>query len=182
MHDAPLLHARRPQVSDMLRQLLLCDDSEHAELYSAEDKQQLLWRLFEMLCLGGGCCQFEVRARSHSVMTGIRAWRVSHACCNLGQAPLCCLPARPAWPQDQLQPYLEVTKRLYKALLRWARQRRSEGSGLPPAALTQSRPSTCACTPCCLPHCCQRAQAAVHGADRGHVAGLGAARVAGRVR
>ncbi|KAF6256635.1 flagellar/basal body protein [Scenedesmus sp. NREL 46B-D3] len=65
------------QVSDELRRLLLVEDSEHAELYSSEERASLLFRLFELLCIGGACCQFE----------------------------------------DQLQPYLEVTKRLYKALL-----------------------------------------------------------------
>eukprot|EP00775_Hariotina_reticulata_P005382 gene5382-5617_t len=65
------------KVSDELRKLLLCDDSVHATLYGCEDQQQLLWRLFRLLCLGGPCCQFE----------------------------------------DQLPPYLEATKRLYKALL-----------------------------------------------------------------
>jgi hypothetical protein len=48
------------QISDELRKLLLCDDSAHAALYSSEEQQQLLWRLFQLLCLGGPCCQFEV--------------------------------------------------------------------------------------------------------------------------
>uniref|UniRef100_A0A383WNR8 Cilia- and flagella-associated protein 300 n=1 Tax=Tetradesmus obliquus TaxID=3088 RepID=A0A383WNR8_TETOB len=65
------------QVSDELRRLLLVEDSEHAKLYSSEERGTLLFRLFELLCIGGACCQYE----------------------------------------DQLQPYLEVTKRLYKALL-----------------------------------------------------------------
>lgn len=48
------------QVSDMLRQMLLVDDSENAELFSDKDKQQFLYRIFEHLCLGGACCQYEV--------------------------------------------------------------------------------------------------------------------------
>ena len=48
-------------VSDMLRQMLLCEESENAVLYSEADKEQFLWRVFEHLCLGGACCQFEVR-------------------------------------------------------------------------------------------------------------------------
>ena len=43
----------------MLRQMLLCDDSENAELYSAEEREEFLWRIFEHVCLGGACCQFE---------------------------------------------------------------------------------------------------------------------------
>ncbi len=48
----------------MLRQMLLCDDSENAELYSDEEKSEFLWRVFEHICLGGACCQFEVRSLS----------------------------------------------------------------------------------------------------------------------
>lgn len=40
---------------------MLCGDSEHTELYSDEERQVLLWRLFELVCIGGACCQFEVR-------------------------------------------------------------------------------------------------------------------------
>ena len=43
----------------MLRQMLLCDDSENAELYSAEEREEFLLRIFEHVCLGGACCQFE---------------------------------------------------------------------------------------------------------------------------
>ena len=49
------------QVSDMLRDLLLNESSENAELFSEDDQQELLFRLFKHLCLGGACCQFEVR-------------------------------------------------------------------------------------------------------------------------
>ena len=48
-------------VSDMLRQMLLCDDSENSGLYSEVEREEFLWLLFEHLCLGGACCQFEVR-------------------------------------------------------------------------------------------------------------------------
>lgn len=66
------------QISDQLRQMLLCEESEHHELYEEDEKAQLLWRLFEHLALGGACCQFE----------------------------------------DVLQAYLDITKRIYKELLR----------------------------------------------------------------
>ncbi|EFJ52435.1 hypothetical protein VOLCADRAFT_120268 [Volvox carteri f. nagariensis] len=47
------------QISDLLRDLLLNEDSENAGLYSAEERDELLWRLFEHMVLGGSCCQFE---------------------------------------------------------------------------------------------------------------------------
>ncbi|GIL45472.1 hypothetical protein Vafri_2707 [Volvox africanus] len=47
------------QISDLLRDLLLNEDSENAGLYSEEDRDELLWRLFEHMVLGGSCCQFE---------------------------------------------------------------------------------------------------------------------------
>ena len=49
------------QVNDNLRAMLLCEESENAGLYSEEERAQLLWRCFEHLCLGGPCCQNEVR-------------------------------------------------------------------------------------------------------------------------
>eukprot|EP00798_Chlamydomonas_sp_ICE-L_P027507 gene27507-2509_t len=73
------------QISDMLREMLLSDESENADLYSDEEKAELLWKVFEALCLGGPCCQFE----------------------------------------DRLEPYIEVTKKVYKELL--AVQKNSAG-------------------------------------------------------
>ncbi|GIL72207.1 hypothetical protein Vretifemale_2587, partial [Volvox reticuliferus] len=48
------------QISDLIRDLLLNEDSENAGLYSNEERDELLWRLFEHMVLGGACCQFEV--------------------------------------------------------------------------------------------------------------------------
>ena len=62
------------QVSNMLRQMLLCDDSENAELYSHEEKSEFLWRVFEHICLGGACCQFEVRYSPRGVKIGCGTW------------------------------------------------------------------------------------------------------------
>ncbi|KAJ9528248.1 hypothetical protein QJQ45_014231, partial [Haematococcus lacustris] len=47
------------QIQDNLREMLLCEESENAELYSAAEKDEFLWRLFEHLSLGGPCCQYE---------------------------------------------------------------------------------------------------------------------------
>ncbi|KAJ9528050.1 hypothetical protein QJQ45_005667 [Haematococcus lacustris] len=46
-------------IQDNLREMLLCEESENAELYSAAEKNEFLWRLFEHLSLGGPCCQYE---------------------------------------------------------------------------------------------------------------------------
>jgi hypothetical protein len=52
----------RAQISDMLREMLLSEDSENATLFSEAERSELLWRLFEHVVLGGACCQFEVRS------------------------------------------------------------------------------------------------------------------------
>lgn len=52
-----------PQVTDNLREMMVCEESENAELYSEEEKAEFLWRVFEHMCLGGPCCQFEVGSR-----------------------------------------------------------------------------------------------------------------------
>lgn len=40
--------------------MLLVEESDNAGLYSAEERDELLWRIFEHMVLGGSCCQFEV--------------------------------------------------------------------------------------------------------------------------
>ncbi|GFR40060.1 hypothetical protein Agub_g599 [Astrephomene gubernaculifera] len=65
------------QISDLLREMLLVEESENAGLMSEAERGELLWRLFEHCVLGGACCQFE----------------------------------------DKLEPYVEVSKRLYKELV-----------------------------------------------------------------
>jgi hypothetical protein len=49
-----------PQIHDNLRELLLCEESDNAGLYSEDERSELLWRLFEHIALGGPCCQYEV--------------------------------------------------------------------------------------------------------------------------
>lgn len=46
-------------VSDDLREMLVNRDSEHEDLFSDEDKQELLFRVFRHLVVGGSMCQFE---------------------------------------------------------------------------------------------------------------------------
>ncbi|KAG2422104.1 hypothetical protein HYH02_015509, partial [Chlamydomonas schloesseri] len=47
-------------ISDLLREMILAgDDSENACPYSDAERDELLWRLFEHVVLGGSCCQYE---------------------------------------------------------------------------------------------------------------------------
>ena len=47
------------QISDLLRDMLLNEESEHAELFAGEERAELLYRIFFHLALGGGLSQFE---------------------------------------------------------------------------------------------------------------------------
>lgn len=48
------------QVSDKLREMLLDENSENAEIYESQEKEELLYCIFRHLCLGGAVNQFEV--------------------------------------------------------------------------------------------------------------------------
>lgn len=47
------------QVSDKLRDMLLSTESDNAELYNSRERAELLFCIFEHLCLGGAMNQFE---------------------------------------------------------------------------------------------------------------------------
>jgi hypothetical protein len=47
-------------VCDLLRDLLLNEDSDNAGLVPEGAREELLWRTFTHLVLGGACCQYEV--------------------------------------------------------------------------------------------------------------------------
>jgi len=49
-------------VSDALRELLVNEDSEHAYVYSDEEKQEFIFQLFKWLAIGGTMMQFEDEA------------------------------------------------------------------------------------------------------------------------
>lgn len=55
--DLVLMHM---QVSDKLRDLLLNPESGSASIYSPDEREELLFCIFEHLCLGGAVNQFEV--------------------------------------------------------------------------------------------------------------------------
>eukprot|EP00937_MAST-01D_sp_MAST-1D-sp2_P002698 g2698.t1 len=46
-------------VSDLLRDALLNDESEHAALFSAEDRDEFIFRVFRYVCVGGSLCQHD---------------------------------------------------------------------------------------------------------------------------
>ncbi|KAM0731004.1 Cilia and flagella-associated protein 300 [Formica fusca] len=69
-------------VSDNLHGMLLDEESEEYNLYSREERNEFVFRIFQMLVLGGILCQFE----------------------------------------DALEPYLDVTKSIYKDLVRVQKQ------------------------------------------------------------
>ncbi len=68
----PSLHAPVPQISDLLREMLLVEESDNAGLYGAEEQDELLWRIFEHVVLGGSCCQFEVGGAGRGPSEGHR--------------------------------------------------------------------------------------------------------------
>ncbi|KYN08156.1 PREDICTED: uncharacterized protein C11orf70 homolog [Cyphomyrmex costatus] len=72
-------------VSDNLRGMLLDEESEEYNLYSEYEKDEFVFRIFQMLVLGGTLCQFE----------------------------------------DVIQPYLDITKKIYKDLIRVQKQNTS---------------------------------------------------------
>ncbi|XP_072764303.1 cilia- and flagella-associated protein 300 isoform X2 [Anoplolepis gracilipes] len=69
-------------ISDNLHGMLLDEESEEYNLYSKEERNEFVFRIFQMLVLGGILCQFE----------------------------------------DTLEPYLDVTKSIYKDLIRVQKQ------------------------------------------------------------
>ena len=58
--------------------MLLLEESEKYEIYSAQERSEFLFRLFKHVCIGGSVCQFE----------------------------------------DDLQPYIDVARSIYKDLIR----------------------------------------------------------------
>jgi hypothetical protein len=47
------------EIADLLRECILKEESEHYELFDSLDKKELLYKLFTLLVLGGGVCQYE---------------------------------------------------------------------------------------------------------------------------
>ena len=86
-------------MSDKLRDLLLNPESSSADIYTPDERQELLFCIFEHLCLGGAVNQFEVNSCLHDLCDGVgcprfaqtlhRANQVAHspnpnpACCSM---------------------------------------------------------------------------------------------------
>ncbi|KAL4485995.1 hypothetical protein ABPG72_003929 [Tetrahymena utriculariae] len=47
------------QINDLVRECLIKEESEHYEIFSEEDRKQFLFRLFQLVVLGGQMCQWE---------------------------------------------------------------------------------------------------------------------------
>jgi hypothetical protein len=45
------------QVGDKLREMLLNEMSDNADLFTADDKNELMFQLFKVLAVGGALCQ-----------------------------------------------------------------------------------------------------------------------------
>ncbi len=69
-------------VADELRRLLFDPDSDNYSVYNDRDRQELIFRIFKHVALGGGLCQYE----------------------------------------ENIQPYLQATKLLYKDLVQVRKQ------------------------------------------------------------
>ncbi|XP_008202253.1 cilia- and flagella-associated protein 300-like isoform X2 [Nasonia vitripennis] len=76
-------------VSDNLRGMILDEYCEEYQLFNSEERAEFIFRIFEMLVLGGSLCQFE----------------------------------------EELQPYLDTTKKIYKELVRVQKRRQQEQQG-----------------------------------------------------
>ncbi|XP_015587691.1 uncharacterized protein C11orf70 homolog [Cephus cinctus] len=72
-------------VSDNLRGMLIDEDCEQYNLYSKNEREEFIFRILQLLVLGGSLCQYE----------------------------------------DTIEPYLKVTKNLYKDLIRVQKQKDS---------------------------------------------------------
>ncbi|RIA87039.1 hypothetical protein C1645_807515, partial [Glomus cerebriforme] len=46
-------------ITDELRKLLLIIDSPHYNIFSIEDRNEFIFKIFKSICLGGDVCQFE---------------------------------------------------------------------------------------------------------------------------
>ncbi|KZC06100.1 PREDICTED: uncharacterized protein C11orf70 homolog [Dufourea novaeangliae] len=73
-------------ISDRLRGMLLDEECPEYNLYSKDDRDEFIFRIFQMLVLGGTLCQYE----------------------------------------DILDPYLDITKTIYKDLIRVQKQNDSD--------------------------------------------------------
>jgi hypothetical protein len=58
-------------VADELRKCLLLEDSDQFDLFSDDERKELIFRLFTHLCVGGGMCQWEGVSRALCVVYGV---------------------------------------------------------------------------------------------------------------
>lgn len=56
-------------VGDLLREMLLNEDSENASLFNESEKKQFIFRLFKLLAVGGSMCQPDTKTDRYLEMT-----------------------------------------------------------------------------------------------------------------
>ena len=56
-------------MSDRLRELLLNPDSDNADVFHPDQRQELLFHVFRALCVGGGVCQPDDRLEAYTQAT-----------------------------------------------------------------------------------------------------------------
>jgi hypothetical protein len=57
------------QVNDELRKMLLIEESDSYELYDDAAREQFIFQLFQLICIGGAICQYEDNVRAYIEMT-----------------------------------------------------------------------------------------------------------------
>jgi hypothetical protein len=91
-------------VSDLLRDMLLNEESDHAELFSADEKAEFIYDLFRMVCTGGSMSQYEDDWNPYLTVTKVRD--VGHLCdvgtvqvahCAWSKVPECGLAVTAGW-------------------------------------------------------------------------------------
>lgn len=61
MHSFRKMNLESIQVGDQLRELLVNPCSERSSLFSEDDKNQYIYRIFKLFCVGGAMCQPEIK-------------------------------------------------------------------------------------------------------------------------
>jgi hypothetical protein len=59
------------QVGDQLRELLVNEYSENAGVFTSAEKNEFIFRIFKLLCVGGNMCQPDDKLQRSSWMTTI---------------------------------------------------------------------------------------------------------------
>ena len=67
-------------VSDELRKVILVEDSEFFNIFTYEDREEFIFRIFSHLVLGGYCCQYEDNVNGYTETTKHLYKDLLHVC------------------------------------------------------------------------------------------------------